>query len=359
MTAPSEAMRRRRAALGTLLFTLVLPGTAIVLVPYWLSGWRLAGSWALRALGLALILAALPVFWAFLARFVREGLGTPAPIAPTERLVVGGPFARVRNPGYVAVIGLVLGQALLFGSGAVAVYAALLALAFHLFVIGYEEPTLRRTYGAEYEAYCRRVSRWWPRLGRTLLVLAALPFGAGCATTIESQWKEPTARAEDFAFHKVVALAQVDDERSRRAAEEAMAEALTRGPRAEAGAMEALPAYPLVGSSELADAEALRAKLQRVGFDGAVLMRLVSDEDRITYVPGRAETFYGVVVRYEPGYYDVDRIVRVETSIYSVAEGRLLWTGVTKTVDPRDLPDLVDGIARSVRRELEGQGLLP
>src|SRR5262245_50638943 len=115
MSAPSETTRRRRAALGTLLFTLVVPGTLIVLVPRGLTGWRLADSWVLRGLGLALIVSALPVFSAFLARFVREGLGTPAPIAPPEKLVVGGPFARVRNPGYVGVVALVLGQALLFG----------------------------------------------------------------------------------------------------------------------------------------------------------------------------------------------------------------------------------------------------
>jgi len=166
VSQPGEAARRRRAALGTLLFTLTVPGTVVVLLPGWLSGWRLAGHGWQRILGGLLILAALPIFVAFLVRFVREGVGTPAPIAPTERLVVGGPFERVRNPGYVAVVALVLGQALCFGSGAVALYAVLLGLGFHLFVVLYEEPTLRRQFGAEYEAYCQRVPRWLPRLGR-------------------------------------------------------------------------------------------------------------------------------------------------------------------------------------------------
>jgi protein-S-isoprenylcysteine O-methyltransferase Ste14 len=158
-----ESERRRRAALGTVVFTLAVPGTVVGLVPYLLSGWQLASSMALRVLGALLMIAALPVFVAFLVRFVREGIGTPAPIAPTERLVVGGPFERVRNPGYVAVVALVVGQGLLFGRGAVLVYAVLLALGFHLFVVLYEEPTLRRRFGAEYEAYCRRVPRWLPR----------------------------------------------------------------------------------------------------------------------------------------------------------------------------------------------------
>jgi protein-S-isoprenylcysteine O-methyltransferase Ste14 len=155
-----------RAALGTLVFTLAVPGTVIGLVPWWITSWALASNSVLVAAGALLIAAALPVFLAFLLRFVREGRGTPAPIAPTERLVVGGPFRYVRNPGYLAVVALVGGQALLFASVWLAVHAAFLGLSFHTFVVLYEEPTLRRQFGAEYEAYCRRVPRWWPRLGR-------------------------------------------------------------------------------------------------------------------------------------------------------------------------------------------------
>ena len=157
----------RRALLGTIIFTLTIPGTAIVLVPYLLTGWNLRppflGIEATRSLGGALIVLAAPLFFRFLAGFVREGRGTPAPIAPTQHLVVGGPFRWVRNPGYVAVVAVVVGQALRFGSGAVLAWAAFLAVAFHLFVVFYEEPTLRRQFGQEYEAYCREVPRWLPR----------------------------------------------------------------------------------------------------------------------------------------------------------------------------------------------------
>jgi protein-S-isoprenylcysteine O-methyltransferase Ste14 len=157
----------RRALLGTIIFTLTIPGTAIVLVPYLLTGWNLRppflGIEATRSVGGALIVLAAPLFFRFLAGFVREGHGTPAPIAPAQHLVVGGPFRWVRNPGYVAVVSLVVGQALLFGSGAVLAWAAFLAVAFHLFVVLYEEPTLRRQFGEEYEAYCREVPRWLPR----------------------------------------------------------------------------------------------------------------------------------------------------------------------------------------------------
>ena len=157
----------RRALLGTIIFTLTIPATAIVLIPYLLTGWSLRppflGIEATRSLGGALIVLAAPLFFRFLSGFVREGRGTPAPIAPTEHLVVGGPFRWVRNPGYIAVVSLVVGQALLFGSRAVLAYAAFLAVAFHLFVVFYEEPTLRRQFGGEYDEYCRAVPRWLPR----------------------------------------------------------------------------------------------------------------------------------------------------------------------------------------------------
>jgi protein-S-isoprenylcysteine O-methyltransferase Ste14 len=156
------------AIIGTILFVAFVPGTVVGLVPYWLTGWRLAPPWLgtplTRWLGVVLIVVGLPLFVDFVVRFVREGLGTPAPIAPTRNLVVGGPYRFTRNPGYVAVIAMLVGQALLFAEPGLLVYAAAVAAGFHLFVLLYEEPTLRRSFGAEYEAYCRRVPRWVPRL---------------------------------------------------------------------------------------------------------------------------------------------------------------------------------------------------
>ncbi len=156
--------------IGTILFVATVPGSVVGLVPYLLSGWKIQApffGWALlRWLGLALFLCAAPIFLDFATRFVRQGRGTPAPIAPTRHLVVGGTFGYVRNPGYVAVVSLLLGQGLFFASPAILVYVAVVALAFHLFVVFYEEPTLRRQFGAEYEGYCRQVPRWIPRLTR-------------------------------------------------------------------------------------------------------------------------------------------------------------------------------------------------
>lgn len=154
-------------AVGTLVFVLLVPGTVIVAVPYLLTAWKmgppLLGLGFTRWIGALLFVAALPLFIQFLLRFVTEGRGTPAPVAPTEHLVVGGPFRWVRNPGYVAVLGLVVGQGLFFANTSLLLYAASLAVAFHVFVLLYEEPTLRRQFGSEYEQYCRRVPRWIPR----------------------------------------------------------------------------------------------------------------------------------------------------------------------------------------------------
>jgi len=118
----------------------------------------------LRVLGVLLIAAALPVLIAAFARFVTEGRGTPAPVAPTERLVVGGLYRWVRNPMYVAVGSVIAGQVLLFGSLPLLAYLAVVMAAFAAFVHLYEQPKLLATYGEEYETYCRAVPAWRPRL---------------------------------------------------------------------------------------------------------------------------------------------------------------------------------------------------
>jgi protein-S-isoprenylcysteine O-methyltransferase Ste14 len=98
------------------------------------------------------------------ATFALVGRGTPAPVDPPRRLVVQGPYRVVRNPMYPGA-GLALGGAALFyQSFPLLAYAGLFSLVAHLFAVWYEEPTLRRTFGREYDDYCRRVRRWWPRV---------------------------------------------------------------------------------------------------------------------------------------------------------------------------------------------------
>jgi protein-S-isoprenylcysteine O-methyltransferase Ste14 len=117
---------------------------------------RIAGA-LLIALGAASLLHA---FY----RFVVEGLGTPAPVAPPERLVVGGVYRHVRNPMYLAVAATIVGQALLLGQFGLLVYAAAFGAVVFFFVRFYEEPALHRQFGDQYDAYRRAVPGWWPRL---------------------------------------------------------------------------------------------------------------------------------------------------------------------------------------------------
>lgn len=95
--------------------------------------------------------------------FAFVGRGTPAPFDPPRRLVVGGPYRLVRNPMYLGAVAALTGAALVYRSAAIGLYAAGFLLATHVFVVAYEEPTLRATFGSEYDRYCERVRRWWPR----------------------------------------------------------------------------------------------------------------------------------------------------------------------------------------------------
>jgi len=161
-------MNRPSAIAGSVIFLLVAPGTVAGLVPWWISRWQMQAAFlgfpGFRVLGVFLIAAGLPVLLDSFTRFALQGLGTPAPVAPPERLVVSGLYRYVRNPMYVGVTGVIFGQALLFGDVRVLQYGAIVWVTFHLWVMGYEEPALRRKFGSEYERYCGNVRRWIPRL---------------------------------------------------------------------------------------------------------------------------------------------------------------------------------------------------
>src|SRR5215204_3449370 len=154
--ASGTAVQRTIAVVGSAVFFVVAPCTLAELVPWSITGWQLRppflGLELTRGIGAIMILAGL------------QGLGTPAPIAPTRNLVVTGLYRYLRNPIYVAVVAIILGQAVLMGDWRLIVYGALLWLSFHVFVIAYEEPTLERTFGREYEAFRAAVPRWMPRM---------------------------------------------------------------------------------------------------------------------------------------------------------------------------------------------------
>lgn len=160
-------MRTSAAAAGSSLFFAVAPGVVAGVVPWALTGWRGADPpwWTpVRAVGAVVLAASAVVLVQAFARFVREGRGTPAPVAPTAHLVVGGLYRHVRNPMYVAVVGAVLGQALLLGRPVLLVYGAAIGAGMAAFARWYEEPVLAERYGDEYAAYRRAVPGWLPRL---------------------------------------------------------------------------------------------------------------------------------------------------------------------------------------------------
>jgi protein-S-isoprenylcysteine O-methyltransferase Ste14 len=160
-------MRKSTAAAGSAVFFAFVPAVIAGLGPWLLTGWRVEQPpyWLpLRVLGAVLVVAGAGFLVQAFVRFVVEGLGTPAPIAPPSRLVVGGIYRYVRNPMYLALTAAIVGQALLLASPGLFVYAAVVLAATVLFVLGYEQPTLHDQFGAEYDAYRRAVPGWWPRL---------------------------------------------------------------------------------------------------------------------------------------------------------------------------------------------------
>lgn len=161
-------MRQSKAALGTTVFFFVAPGLVAGIGPWLINHWIFsARAWdprPIRWLGSALIVIGFAAVLECFVRFAVKGRGTPAPIMPTETLVVSGLYRYVRNPMYVAVFAIVVGQGLLFGDVFTLLYAACVWIAFTLFVMLYEEPTLRRTFTTQYTAYCANVHRWVPRL---------------------------------------------------------------------------------------------------------------------------------------------------------------------------------------------------
>jgi protein-S-isoprenylcysteine O-methyltransferase Ste14 len=146
------------------IFTLVVPATFSVYLPLRLLGPSAAFSIdGVRALGLLPICVGATFYFWCLWHFANSGRGTPAPIDPPKTLVTKGLYRKVRNPIYVGVLLILFGEAIVFASRVLAIYAIGVLIAFHLFVVFYEEPTLRAKFDGSYEDYCRNVPRWVPK----------------------------------------------------------------------------------------------------------------------------------------------------------------------------------------------------
>ncbi|TCO55090.1 methyltransferase family protein [Actinocrispum wychmicini] len=153
------------AAAGSAVFFVLAPGIVAGLLPWLITRWQVEPIWPpLRVLGWVVLVPSVAVLVSAFVRFVVEGFGTPAPVAPPEKLVVGGFYRYVRNPMYLCVLGAIVGQALVFGQPWVLAYALAVSAAFYSMVHWHEEPSLRRNFGNQYDTYRNAVPGWLPRL---------------------------------------------------------------------------------------------------------------------------------------------------------------------------------------------------
>jgi hypothetical protein len=197
-----------------------------------------------------------------------------------------------------------------------------------------------------------------------LLVSVAVIAAGGCySTNIRESWAAPDLQPP-LDFDKMLVVFMDPTERTRRAAEESLVRRL--------GDDRAVASYTLLTGDEVENAEAnrdaIRQELDAAGFDAAVTMRLVSEEQTLNYTPGMTYPayyggFYGYYgwgwgYAYSPGYVSTDTVVSVETNLYSLDEDRLIWSGVTETFNPGDIGSMVNDIADAVVDNLRRRGLI-
>lgn len=204
-----------------------------------------------------------------------------------------------------------------------------------------------------------RMARFW----MAFLIATAL---FGCATSqIETAWRDPGTTAKSLEFQKVIVVAMARDGVLRRKAEDELVLALQKGPKAQAGQMSVTPSYLVLDEKELASTDRARAKMKTEGFDGAVLVSFLSSQERLTvdtpaYPAGSMWGYYGRRgAFYDPVSVRSDTIVRIQTDIYSVSQDKLLWSAVSRTMNPSNVEGLMSGIADAVAAELRKEKLLP
>jgi hypothetical protein len=206
-----------------------------------------------------------------------------------------------------------------------------------------------------------RKTQTWVQTTLAALVVAAL---ACSTTTFDSTWRAPDARPVTLTGKKVVGLFMSKSPAKRRVAEDAMAREITA--RGAIG----VPAYTVLSDDEIKDQELVRAKLDSLGFSGVVVMRVVGRETQYGYAPDVVwfrpyyRAFWGGYWRWgwgtvwEPGYLTVDRVVKVETLVYSLEQDKLIWAGVSRTVDPARLDDFIGELAKAVSDRMKKDGIL-
>jgi len=171
------------------------------------------------------------------------------------------------------------------------------------------------------------------------------------------QWVSPDVAK--YQFDHVLTICIIRDESTRQAVEDAMAARSKKG--------NAFPSYNILEEADLKDKERAKQKILKMGFDGAVIMRPLRVEDRVNYVPGSYPPYYGSFwgyygwawpALYTPDYVYTDKVVQVETTIFSIKDDKLLWTSLSETTNPESARDVVLGIAKGIRKEARKRGLV-
>lgn len=201
---------------------------------------------------------------------------------------------------------------------------------------------------------------------RTLLVGGAFALiSCGSSTAFVDSWKDPDAKP--IAFKKIVAIAVLPDETNRRITEDQICKSI-KDP-----AVECVRSWTIIPQDRASDVEFAKARITEGGFDGAIMMRLVGLDEKTRYITTGYVASYATTPYYNPfyGYYsyawpsvytqsstDVTQLVRVETNVYSVKEQKLLWSGISETMDPTSIREMVEQIASEARVILRDNGLL-
>jgi hypothetical protein len=198
---------------------------------------------------------------------------------------------------------------------------------------------------------------------RALIMIAGGLVLASCSasTSLKNSWRDPSFTGP-LDFNKVLVIMVTKDGSTRRTVEDAVVKRM-----AARRHVEAVPSYTLLMDSDLQNKEHAHQLIEEAGFDGAVAMRIVGVDKEVNYVPGTYPSpyynFWGYYdyawpAVYDPGYLQTDTIVNVETLVYSIKDGKLVWTGTTETFNPSNIDDMVDGIAAAVSTEMAKQGLV-
>jgi hypothetical protein len=172
------------------------------------------------------------------------------------------------------------------------------------------------------------------------------------STTVLSTWKDPAVT--QLSLHKVLVISPNHNPSTRRTAEDTLVSKMPR--------VQAVASYTILPDADLGNNEEIRTRAKAAGFDGIVVMRLVSVEKQATWVPGAyvgPYYAYGAWPAYDPGYVQVNTYVRIETNVYTLSDDKMVWASASQTVDPSSVHSLVSSTADAVAKEMKKEGLIP